>query len=124
MESEHLRVEGGVRLGHEHGLVVLVHLGQVDAVLVQFLRDLVPPNGEVLLHCSAEVATVGRRLRQQLVEGPVWALPIRSLHCQESCEGHERCDSEIPASEVALYNRSHKEVGKAVTHNHVHHSLT
>ncbi len=76
MNSEELCVESCVRFRHDGGFVVLSHLGQVNAILVQVLRGLVPEHGEVLLLGAAQVAAVGRRLAHQLVEGAIRALPV------------------------------------------------
>merc|ERR1719272_2152595 len=69
--SEELCVESCVRFRHDRSFVVLAHLGQVNAILVQVFGGLVPENGEVFLLRAAQVAAVGGRLAHQLVEGAV-----------------------------------------------------
>jgi hypothetical protein len=74
--SEELCVERSVRFRHDSGFVVLAHLGQVNAILVQVFGCLVPENGEMFLLRAAQVAAVGGGLAHQLVEGAVGALPV------------------------------------------------
>lgn len=120
LNSSHLLgVEGGVRLGHQQGLVVLVHFGQVDALAVQVLADLVPPDREVLLQAAAQVGAVWRRLRYDFVEELIWSLPVGGLHRQKG--GDRECDgqSQKPAVRGGPNNGAHKRVGEKVASQEV-----
>jgi hypothetical protein len=57
-QSKHLNVEFCVSFWHKNCLVVLVHLGQAQTVLMKLSTGLVPPYWEVLFKTSAKVASV------------------------------------------------------------------
>lgn len=73
-------VEGGVELsmsvGHLGLSIVLSHLGERVAVLVQLVAGLVPPHGEVLLDRSSKVGAVRSWLTHELMERLARALPV------------------------------------------------
>ena len=82
-------VEAGVARGHFGLAIILMHFGQVDAVLVQLGAGLLPPDGEVFAERAAQVGTVGSWLRHDLAERLAWALPVGTLYLNE----HGECES-------------------------------
>ena len=81
--SEDLSIELRVRL-LDHGLlVVLVHLRQGVAGLVQVSGDVGPPNGEMLPDHIPQVRSVGRRLSHQILEDLARSLPSGRLNAEE-----------------------------------------
>ena len=70
-------------LRHVSRTIVMVHLRERVPILMQLSRGLMPPDGEVLLEGSAQVGAMRSRLRYDLVESLVRALPVSSLDAQE-----------------------------------------
>ena len=74
------RVEVGSTFGHSGLTIVLVHLWEGVAILVELARGLLPPHGEVLLQGATQVGSMGSWLGHNLVERLAGALPVLTLH--------------------------------------------
>ena len=100
-------------LGHFSLTIILMHFGQVDALLVQLGAGLLPPYGEVFAERAAQVGTVGSRLRHDLAKRLAWALPVGSLHLDEHCKCESGWKAQDKVLSLCTKNRSHKWVGQA-----------
>ena len=122
--SHELGVESSVRFRHQDGLVVLVHLWQVDALLVQLLRSLMPPNGEVLFERTADVASMWSWLHDKLVEGLARTLPVACLHGEEASYRDGGSESEHPAVSGRSNDGAHQGESKQPAEHEISDSLS
>ena len=106
------RVELGVRLGHASSTVVLIHLGEGVAVGVELGRCLVPPHREVFLESTAHVGTVRSRLRNDLMEGLVRALPNVPTDREERGEGECGWQTKDEVLGLGAQDWAHQGVGE------------
>ena len=119
-----LVVELRVALGHLGLAVVVVHLRQRNALLVQLLRRLVPPHWEVLFERSAQVGAVGSGLRHDFGEGLVRALPVGALHGKERGERERGRQTENEVLSLGAQDGTHQRVGDGPTDAKVRDRLT
>ena len=96
MGSVEVGVEDSRGLGHLGALVVLVHLRNVDARIVQLGTVQPPLVGEVLADGAAKVVAVGCRLGQQVVVGLAVARVVLHEHAAGAGEGQPDGETHHP----------------------------
>ena len=74
--------------------VVLVHLREVVALLIQVHAHRVPPGGEVLPDRLAQVRAVRRRLAHQVMESWCRPLPVAHLNRSKLSEDHGKGEAQ------------------------------
>ena len=120
-------VPGGVEvaraLRHLSLTVVLMHLRQRVAIVVELARSLLPPDREVFLEGATHVRTVGGRLRNDLVERLAGSLPVLSLDSKERCESECSWQTQDPVLNLGAQDRSHQGVSETPTNCQVDEGL-
>ena len=121
--SLHAGIELSVAPLDRRRLIVLVHLRQIVALLVQVGGHRSPPDGEMLLHRAAEIRTMRRRLCHEFVEGLVRSLPGGCLHAEEGGERERERHSHVPADGRALDDWTSQKEGQAPADHRVSNKL-